>query len=169
MTFWVRFLEISGNFHQEPDVYTTSFHHVFTTFHYIYTTFTPWIYTTWNFHNIFSLCFHHKFTPQRDEQTPWGHTDRFSLQIYTTNLHYEFSPHISLSWECDLGDKQTKISLETVVSSNILIHSSGNSVKKGCTDKFSPHGVKINKFTPHVVKILSCKSISFHHIMLISW
>ena len=170
MTFWVRFLKISGNFHHEPDVYMTSFHHIFTTFHYIYTT---------NLHHKkFSRHLFTMFSPQiyttegwtdRDEQTPWGHTDRFSLQIYTTNLHYKFSPQISLSWECDLGDKQTKISLETVVSSNILIHSSGNSVKKGCTDKFSPHVVKINKFTPHVMKILSCKSISFHHIMLISW
>ena len=168
MTFWVRFLEISGNFHHKPDVYTTSFHHVFTTFHYIYTTFTPRIYTTWNFHDIFSLHFHDKFTPQRDEQTGTNrrHGDtqtdfhyRFTPQIYTTNFHHRFSPQIPLSWECDLGDKQTKISLETVVSSNILIHSSGNSVKKICTDKFSPH----------VVKILSSKSISFHHIMLISW
>ena len=75
----------------------------------------------------------------RDKQTPWGHTDRFSPQICTTNLHHRFSPQISLSRECDLWDKQTKIRLETIVSSNILIHSPGNSVKKGCTDKFSPH------------------------------
>ena len=103
-------------------IYTTNLHHKKFSWH-LFTTFSPQIYTT-------------EGQTDRDKQTPWGHTDRFSLQIYTTNLHYEFSPQISLSWECDLGYKQTKISLETVVSSNILIHSSGNSVKKGCTDKF---------------------------------
>ena len=94
MTFWVRFLEILGNFHHRRSLFTTSFHYIFTTFsprfHHIYTT----IYTTWNFHDIFSLHFHYKFSPQRDEQTPWGRTDRFSLHIYTTNLHYTFSPQI---------------------------------------------------------------------------
>ena len=30
----------------------------------------------------------------RDEKTPWGRTDRLSLHIYTTNLHYTFSPQI---------------------------------------------------------------------------
>ena len=147
--------------------------HLFTMFSLLFTTFTPHLHHKFTPQEIFTTSFHYIFTTEgwtdRDEQTLWEHTDRFSLQIYTTNLHYKFSPQISLSWECDLGDKQTKISLETVVSSNILIHSSGNSVKKGCTDKFSPHVVKINKFTPHVVKILSSKSISFHHIMLISW
>ena len=101
MTFWVRFLEISGNFHHELDVYMTSFHHVFTTFHYIYTTFTPWIYTTRNFHDIFSLHFHYKFSPRRDKQTGMNrlHGDAqtdfhyiFTPQIYTTHFHHEFSP-----------------------------------------------------------------------------
>ena len=150
--------------------------HLFTTFSLLFTTFTPHLHHEFTPHEIFTTSFYYVFTTNlhhrgtnRQGRTDSIGTHRFSLQIYTTNLHYEFSPQISLSWECDLGDKQTKISLETVVSSNILIHSSGNSVKKGCTDKFSPHVVKINKFTPHVVKILSCKSISFHHIMLISW
>ena len=131
-------------------IFTTSqmlTRHIFAMFSLLFTTFTPRIYTTRNFHDIFSLRFHHKFTPQRDEKTGTNrlHGDTqtdFHYRLDTTNLHYEFSPQISLSWECDLGDKQTKISLETVVSSNILIHSSGNSVKKGCTDKFSPHVVK---------------------------
>ena len=103
MTFWVRFLEISGNFHQKLDVYMTSFHHVFTTFHYIYTTFTLRISITWNFHDIFSLCFHHKFTPWRDEQTGMNrlHGDAqtdfhhiFTPQIYITHFHHRFSPRI---------------------------------------------------------------------------
>ena len=152
MTFWVRFLEILGNFNHEPDLYMTSFHHIFTTFHYIFTT---------NLH-------YRGMNRQGQTDSMWTHR-----QIFTTNLHYEFSPRI---FTTDLTlmrvwfrGQTAKISLETVVSFNILIHSSGNSVKKGCTDKFLPHVVKINKFTPHVVKILSCKSISFHHIMLISW
>ena len=128
----------------------TSFHCIFTTFsphfHHIYTT----IYTTGYFHDIFSLHFHHKFSPQRDEQTGMNrlHGDaqtdfhhRFSQQIFTINVHHKLTPQISLSRECDLGDKQTKINLETVASSNILIHSSGNSVERGCTNKFSPHVV----------------------------
>ena len=102
MTFWVRFLEISGNFHHRRSLFTTSFHYIFTTFsphlHHIYTT----IYTTWNFHNIFSLqIFTTEGRTDRDEQTPWGCTDRFSLHIYTTNLHYTFSPmnfHYEFSW-----------------------------------------------------------------------
>ena len=103
MTFWVRFLEISGNFHHELDVYTTSFHHVFTTFHYIYTTFTPRIYTTRNFHDIFSLRFHYKCSPRRDKQTGTNrlHGDAqtdfhyiFTPQIYTTHFHHRFSPQI---------------------------------------------------------------------------
>ena len=102
MTFWVRFLEIWGNFHHKLDVYRTSFHHVFTTFHYIYTTFTLRIFTIWNFHDIFSLHFHHKFTPQRDKQTGmnrlYGDTQRdfhhiFTPQIYTTHFHHNFFYH----------------------------------------------------------------------------
>ena len=95
MTFWVRFLEISGNFHHELDVYTTSFHHVFTTFHYIYTTnlhhkkFSRHLFTTFSL-QIFTT----EGRTDRDEQTPWGRTDRFSLHIYTTNLYYTFSPQI---------------------------------------------------------------------------
>ena len=87
----MRFLEISADFHHRRSLFTTSFHYIFTTFsphfHYIYTT----IYTTGYFHDIFSLHFYYKFSPQRDEQTPWGCTDRFSLQIFTTNLHHKFS------------------------------------------------------------------------------
>ena len=91
----MRFLEISGNFHHELDVYTTSFHHVFTTFHYIYTTnlhhkkFSRHLFTTFSL-QIFTT----EGRTDRDEQTPWGRTDRFSLHIYTTNLHYTFSPQI---------------------------------------------------------------------------
>ena len=101
MTFWVRFLKISSNFHHELDVYMTSFHHIFTTLHYIYTTFTLRIFTTWNFHDIFSLRFHHKFSPWRDEQTGTNrlHGDAqtdfhyiFTPQIYTTHFHHRFSP-----------------------------------------------------------------------------
>ena len=93
-------------------------------FSHLFTTFSPQIYTT-------------EGQTDRDAQTPWGCTNRFSPQIYTTNLHHRFSPQISLM-RVGFVDKQTKISLETVVLFNILIHSSGNSVKKGCTDKFSP-------------------------------
>ena len=96
-------MEILGNFHHKLDVYTTSFHQVFTTFHYIYTTLTPRIYTTRNFLDIFSLCFHYKFSPRRDEQTGtnrlhWeAQTDFhyiFTPQIYTTHFHHRFSPQI---------------------------------------------------------------------------
>ena len=103
MTFWVRFLEISGNFHHRRSLFMTSFHYIFTTFssrfHHIYTT----IYTTWNFHDIFSLHFHYKFSPQRDEQTGTNrlHGDTqtdfhyiFTPQIYTTHFHHRFSPRI---------------------------------------------------------------------------
>ena len=142
--------EISGDFVQfSPQ--KKSFHNIFSVhFHHVFTTFTP--------EDIFTTSFHYIFTTKgqidRDEQTPWGHTDRFlpqifttnshhrfSPQMFTTNLHHRFSPQISLSRECDLGDKQTKINLETVASSNILIHSPGNSVEIGCTNKFSPHVV----------------------------
>ena len=172
MTFWVRFLEISADFHHRKSLFTTSFHYIFTTFT---PQFTPQDIFTTSFHYIFTTTFHHKgmnrqgrtdsmgmhrqiFTTKgqtdREEQTPWGRTDRFSpqiyttdfhhrfsLQIFTTNLHHRFSPQISLSRECDLGDKQTKINLETVASSNILIHSPRNSVERGCTNKFSLHVV----------------------------
>ena len=94
--------------------------------------------------------FHHRFSTQRDEQTGMNrlHGDaqtdfhhKFTPQIFTTNCHHKFTPQISLLRECDLGDKQTKINLETVASSNILIHSPRNSVERGCTNKFSPHVV----------------------------
>ena len=144
--------EISGGFGRfSPqkksfyDIFSLHFHHIYTT-----------IYTTGYFHDIFSLHFHHKFSPQRDEQTGTNrlHGDaktdfhhKFTPQVFTTDfhhkLHHRFSPQISLSRECDLGDKQTKINLETVVSSNILIHSPGNSVERGCINKFSPHVVSI--------------------------
>ena len=134
MTFWVRYLEIFTTFSLQAEC----LHDIFSLrFHYI----SRQIFTTWNFHDIFSRHFHYKFSLQRDEQTPWGHTDRFSPWIYTKDFHHRFSLQISLSWEHDLGDDQTKISLETVASSNILIYSSSNSVDKGCTDKFSPHVV----------------------------
>ena len=146
----MRFLDISADFHHRRSLFTTSFHYIFTTFsprfHHIYTT----IYTTGYFYDIFSLHSHHKFSPQRDKQTGTNrlHGDaqtnfhhRFSPQMFTTNLHHRFSPQISLSRECDLRDKQTKINLETVASSNILIHSPGNSVERGCIKKFSPHVV----------------------------
>ena len=154
MTFWVRFLEISADFHHRS-LFTTSFH-------YIFTMFSPHLHHNLH-HRIFSRHLFTTLSPQifatkgrtdRDEQTPWGCTDRFSPQIFTTNfhhrfspqifttnLHHRFSPQISLSREYDLGDKQTKINLETVASSNILIHSPGNSVERGCTNKFSPHVV----------------------------
>ena len=89
MTFWVRFLEISGNFHHRRSLFTTSFHYIFTTFsprfHHIYTT----IYTTWNFHDIFSLHFHYKFSPRSDEQTG---TNRLHGDTQT-DFHYIFTPH----------------------------------------------------------------------------
>ena len=160
--------EISGDFHH---IFTTSWvftWHLFTTFSLHFMTFSRQIFTTWNFHDIFSLHFHYKFSLQRDEQTGTNRLHRdtqtdfhhgFSPQIYTTDFHHGFSLQISLSWERDLGDEQTKISLETVASSNILIYSSSNSVDKGCTDKFSPHVVKMlwqSEFSPrseNVVKI----------------
>ena len=146
MTFWVRFLEISADFHHRRSLFTTSFHYIFTTFsphlhhnlhhrifsRHLFTTFSPQIFTTkgWTdsmgmHRQIFTTNFHQRFSPQ----------------MFTTNLHHRFSPQISLSRECDLGDKQTIINLETVASSNILIHSPGNSVERGCTNKFSPHVV----------------------------
>ena len=155
----MRFLEISANFHHRKSLFTTSFHYIFTPFT---PQFTPQDIFMTSFHYIFTTNFHHKGTNRqgqtdsmgmhrqifttkgqtdRDEQTPWGCTDRFSPQIYTTDLHHRFSPQISLLRECDLGDKQTKINLETVASSNILIHSPCNSVERGCTNKFSPHVV----------------------------
>ena len=151
MTFWVRFLEISADFHHRKSLFTTSFHYIFTTKGRT----DRYEQTPWGCTDRFSLqIFTTKGWTDRDEQAPWGRIDRFSpqiyttgfhhrfsLQIFTTNLHHRFSPQISLSWECDLGDKQTKINLETVASSNILIHSPGNSVEKGCTNKFSPHVV----------------------------
>ena len=120
MTFWVRFLEISADFHHRKSLFTTSFHYIFTTFSphlhhnlhhrifswHLFTTFSPQIFTT-------------KGRTDRDKQTPWGHTDRFSPQrdeqtgtnrlhgdtqtdfyhrfspqIYTTDFHYKFSPQI---------------------------------------------------------------------------
>ena len=150
--------------------------HLFTMFSLLFTTFTPHIHHEFPPQEIFKTSFHYVFTTNLHHRgtNRQGWTDSMGThrQIFTTDLHHKFTLRI---FTTDLTlmrvwfRGQTKISLETVVSSNILIHSSGNSVKKGCIDKFSPHVVKINKFTPHVVKILSCKSISFHHIMLISW
>ena len=151
----MRFLEISADFHHRRSLFTTSFH-------YIFTMFSPHLHHNLH-HRIFSRHLFTTFSPQRDEQTgtnrlhgdaqtdfhhrfspqifTTGFHHRCSPQIYTTDLHHRFSPQISLSRECDLGDKQTKINLETVASSNILIHSPGNSVERGCTNKFSPHVV----------------------------
>ena len=147
MTFWVRFLEISADFHHRRSLFTTSFHYIFTTFT---PQFTPQDIFTTSFHYIFTTNFHHKGTNRQGQTDSMGtHRQifttnlhhKFSPQMFTTNLHHRFSPQISLSRECDLGDKQTKINLETVASSNILIHSPGNSVERGCTNKFSPHVV----------------------------
>ena len=94
MTFWVRFLEISGNFHHRRSLFMTSFHYIFTTlpphFHHIYTT----IYTTWNVHDIFSLHFQYKFSPRRDEQTGMNRLQGAHRQIFNTYLHHKFTLHI---------------------------------------------------------------------------
>ena len=155
MTFWVRFLEISADFYHRRSLFTTSFHYIFTTFS---PQFTPQDIFTTSFHYIFTTNFHHKGTNRQ------GWTDSMGThrQIFTTGFHHKFTPQISLSRECDLEDKQTKINLETVASSNILIHSPGNSVERGCTNfhhmwcKFiNFHYVgkckSVSQFSPHVV------------------
>ena len=82
------FGEISGDFH---DIFTTSkvfSRHLFTTFSLHFTTFSRQIFTTNKFSRhpfttfllqIFTM----KGQTDRDEQTPWGHTDRFHY-IFTT-------------------------------------------------------------------------------------
>ena len=92
--------EISGDFRQfSPwtrclhDIFSPLFHYFSLHLHHIYTT---------NFHDMkFSRHLFTMFSLQilttdrqtdRDEQTSLGCTDRFSLHIYTTNLHYRFSP-----------------------------------------------------------------------------
>ena len=91
----MRFLEILADFHHRKSLFTTSFHYIFTTFsphlhhnlhhrifsRHLFTTFSPQIFTT-------------KGQTDRDEQTPWGYTDRFLPQIFTTNLHHRFSPQV---------------------------------------------------------------------------
>ena len=92
------FTTFSLHFHYKfslHGIFTTSFHYIFTTnFHYkgtnrqgrtdsmgthrqIFTTFSLQIFTT-------------KGRTDRDEQTPWGHTDRFSL-----HFHYIFMTILS--------------------------------------------------------------------------
>ena len=150
MTFWVRFLEISADFHHRRSLFTTSFHYIFTTFT---PQFTPQDIFMTSFHYIFTTNFHHKGTNRQGQTDSMG-THR---QIFTTNFHHRFSPQISKTnvhhkftpqiFTTDLTltrvwfGGQTKINLETVASSNILIHSPGNSVERGCTNKFSPHVV----------------------------
>ena len=139
-------------------------------------TFSPHLHNKFTSQEIFMTSFyifttnsHHKGT-NRQGQTDSIGTHR---QIFTTNLHHRFSPQISLLQKHDLGDKQTKISVETMASSNILIHSPGNLIKKGCTDNLQTNFHHMwCKFV--CGKILSCKSISqfsprgVNFIMLIS-
>ena len=88
MTFLVKYLEIFTTFSLQAkcfhDIFSLHFHYIFTTnFHYmafslhLFTTFSLQIFTT-------------KGRTDRDEQTPWGHTDRFSL-----HFHYIFMTILS--------------------------------------------------------------------------
>ena len=94
--------EISGDFRQfSPwarclhDIFSPHFHYFSLHLHHIYTThfhymkFSQYLFTTFSL-RIFTI----EGWTDRDEQTPWGCTDRFSIHIYTTNLHYTFSPQI---------------------------------------------------------------------------
>ena len=87
-----------------------SFWPIFTTekvfLQHLFTTFSPHFHHNLH-HRIFSWHLFTTFSPQsfttkgqtdRDKQTTWGCTDRFSPQIYTknftTDFHYKFSPQI---------------------------------------------------------------------------
>ena len=81
------FGEISGDFHY---IFTTSkvfSRHLFTTFSLHFTTNFHYMEFSLHLFTTFSLqIFTTKGRTDRDEQTPWGHTDRFSL-----HFHYKFS------------------------------------------------------------------------------
>ena len=87
MTFSVRFLEISANFHHRRSLFTTSFHYIFTTFS---PQFTPQDIFTTSFHYIFTTNFHHKGMNRQ------GRTDSMGThrQIFTTDFHHKFSPQV---------------------------------------------------------------------------
>ena len=98
MPFLVRYLEIFTMFSLQAgclhDIFSPRFHYISHFYHiyatnlhhekfsgHLFTMFSPQIYTT-------------KGQTDRDEQTPWGHTDRFSPRIFTTDFHRRFSPHL---------------------------------------------------------------------------
>ena len=87
MTFSVRFLEISGNFHHRKSLFTTSFHYIFTTFS---------LHLHHNLHHIkfsrhlFTTNFHYGGTNRQGRTNSMG-THR---QIFTTYLHHKFTLHI---------------------------------------------------------------------------
>ena len=93
MTFLVRYQEIfttfslhAGCFH---DIFSLRFHYIFTTFHDNFTTDFHYIGFSLHLFMTFSLqIFTTKGRTDRDAWTPWGHTDRFSLRIFTTEFHY---------------------------------------------------------------------------------
>ena len=80
-------------------VFTTSFHYVFTTFSLHFTTISRQIFTTWDFHYIFSRHFHYKFSLQRDEQTGTnrlhGDTQTDLDLAFSRHFHYIFTTILS--------------------------------------------------------------------------
>ena len=96
MTFLVRYLEIFTTFSLQAkcfhDIFSLHFHYIsrqiFTTNKFSrhpFTTFSLQIFTT-------------KGRTDRDEQTPWGHTDRSRSSIFTTfslHFHYIFTTILS--------------------------------------------------------------------------
>ena len=143
MTFSVRFLEISGNFHHRKSPFTTSFHYIFTTFslhlhhnlHHI--KFSRHLFTTFSL-QIFTM----EGWTDRDEQTPWGRTDRFSLHIYTTNLHYTFSPQI---FTTNFHDRSENLDFHDIFTTPVM--------KIQIFTTFSRHGLDLIFFHQYFTRI----------------
>ena len=152
----MRFLEISGNFHHIRSLFTTSFHYIFTTFsphlhhnlhhmkfsRHLFTTFSLQIFTT-------------EGQTDRDEQTPWGRTDRFHYiftpQIYTTH----FPPQI---FTTNFDARSENLDFHDIFTTPV--------VKIQIFTTFSWHGPRSNIFSANISHGFSRQSgfsQHFHH------
>ena len=119
MTFLVRYLEIFTTFSLQAkcfhDIFSLHFHYISRHFH---DKFSLQKNFTTSFHDIFTTNFHDKGMNRQ------GRTDSMGThrQIFTTNFHDRSHSHESVIW----GMNRQKLTLETMASSNILIHSCSN-------------------------------------------